>query len=194
MTVLVVSNLAKRYRRGGEPFAAVDDVSFEIGPAKTLASRAPPAAASRPSRDWCYGCSSPTPGASNSKERTSSRSQAPRCVRAAPVSRWCSRIRWRVLDDPLRIHGIVSRTQRPRRVAALLERVGLDPGLAARHPRYFRRPAPARRDRPRHRHATIPDRARRSRLGARCFGARTDSGTAARPATPATDRLSLHFT
>ncbi|TIO99776.1 MAG: ABC transporter ATP-binding protein, partial [Mesorhizobium sp.] len=36
------------------------------------------------------------------------------------------------LDDPLRIHGIASRSERPRRIAALLERVGLDAGLAAR--------------------------------------------------------------
>ena len=38
----------------------------------------------------------------------------------------------RVLDDPLRIHNIAPRAERPRRIAALLERVGLDPGLAAR--------------------------------------------------------------
>jgi peptide/nickel transport system ATP-binding protein len=38
----------------------------------------------------------------------------------------------RVLDDPLRIHGIASHTERPRRIAALLERVGLAPDLAPR--------------------------------------------------------------
>ncbi|RWF35312.1 MAG: ABC transporter ATP-binding protein, partial [Mesorhizobium sp.] len=38
----------------------------------------------------------------------------------------------RVLDDPLRIHGIASRTERPRRIAALLERVGLGADLAPR--------------------------------------------------------------
>ncbi|TGR16187.1 ATP-binding cassette domain-containing protein, partial [Mesorhizobium sp. M8A.F.Ca.ET.197.01.1.1] len=38
----------------------------------------------------------------------------------------------RVLDDPLRIHGLASRTERPRRIAALLERVGLETGLAGR--------------------------------------------------------------
>ncbi|RUX12458.1 ATP-binding cassette domain-containing protein, partial [Mesorhizobium sp. M2A.F.Ca.ET.042.01.1.1] len=38
----------------------------------------------------------------------------------------------RVLDDPLRIHNIAPRAERPRRIAALLERVGLDAGLAAR--------------------------------------------------------------
>ena len=38
----------------------------------------------------------------------------------------------RVLDDPLRIHGITSRQERPRRIAALLERVGLSADLASR--------------------------------------------------------------
>ncbi|TIT87084.1 MAG: ATP-binding cassette domain-containing protein, partial [Mesorhizobium sp.] len=41
MSLLAVSNLAKHYRRGGKPFAAVDDVSFEIGPAETLALAGP---------------------------------------------------------------------------------------------------------------------------------------------------------
>ena len=36
------------------------------------------------------------------------------------------------LSDPLRIHGIVERTQRPAAIARLLERVGLDPALARR--------------------------------------------------------------
>src|SRR5689334_1967098 len=41
MTVLTVSKLTKHYRRGGKPFAAVDDVSLEIGPAETLALAGP---------------------------------------------------------------------------------------------------------------------------------------------------------
>src|SRR5690606_22825125 len=38
----------------------------------------------------------------------------------------------RVLDDPLRIHGVAPRNERPARIAALLERVGLNPDLARR--------------------------------------------------------------
>ncbi|TIM59903.1 MAG: ATP-binding cassette domain-containing protein, partial [Mesorhizobium sp.] len=38
----------------------------------------------------------------------------------------------RVLDDPLRIHGVASRPERPHRIAALLERVGLSADLAGR--------------------------------------------------------------
>lgn len=37
-----------------------------------------------------------------------------------------------VLDDPLRIHGIADRKQRPAEIAALLDRVGLSPALASR--------------------------------------------------------------
>jgi peptide/nickel transport system ATP-binding protein len=39
----------------------------------------------------------------------------------------------RVLDDPLRIHGIADRSTRPRAVDALLERVGLTVDLRGRH-------------------------------------------------------------
>ncbi|TJW41051.1 MAG: ATP-binding cassette domain-containing protein, partial [Mesorhizobium sp.] len=38
----------------------------------------------------------------------------------------------RVLDEPLRIHGIASRAERPRRIAALLQRVELSADLAGR--------------------------------------------------------------
>jgi peptide/nickel transport system ATP-binding protein len=38
----------------------------------------------------------------------------------------------RVIDDPLRIHGLGSRTERPAMIARLLERVGLSPDLHRR--------------------------------------------------------------
>ncbi|MBY5350970.1 ABC transporter ATP-binding protein [Rhizobium leguminosarum] len=37
-----------------------------------------------------------------------------------------------VLDDPLRIHGVVAKDRRPREIAKLLERVGLTPSHVAR--------------------------------------------------------------
>ncbi|TIT44474.1 MAG: ATP-binding cassette domain-containing protein, partial [Mesorhizobium sp.] len=40
-SLLVVSGLAKRYRRGGKTIAAVDDVSFDIEPGETLALAGP---------------------------------------------------------------------------------------------------------------------------------------------------------
>ena len=41
MSLLTVSNLTKRYRRGGKIVNAVDDVSFTIGPGETLALAGP---------------------------------------------------------------------------------------------------------------------------------------------------------
>ena len=38
----------------------------------------------------------------------------------------------RLIDDPLRIHGLAGRTQRPKAIASLLERVGLTSELAGR--------------------------------------------------------------
>ena len=81
-----------------------------------------------------------------------------------------------VLDDPLRIHRIApGRSDRPRRIAALLERVGLDPALARARIHEIsggqrQRVAIARAI------ATRPgaDRARRGGLGARCFGRAPD--------------------
>ena len=43
----------------------------------------------------------------------------------------------RAIAEPLRIHGVGSTEDRARRVAALLERVGLDPGAAPRYPHEF---------------------------------------------------------
>ncbi|RUZ44551.1 ATP-binding cassette domain-containing protein, partial [Mesorhizobium sp. M7A.F.Ca.CA.004.05.2.1] len=41
MSLLAVSNLTKRYRRGDKTIAAVDDVSFHIDPGETLALAGP---------------------------------------------------------------------------------------------------------------------------------------------------------
>ncbi len=83
----------------------------------------------------------------------------------------------RVLDDPLRIHGIGSRAERPApdRRAARARRPFAGPRASARDPRDLRRPAPARGDRPRHRHQAVADRARRGGFGARRLGARARS-------------------
>ncbi|TGR73127.1 ATP-binding cassette domain-containing protein, partial [Mesorhizobium sp. M1C.F.Ca.ET.189.01.1.1] len=41
MSLLAVSNLTRRYNRGGETVAAVHDVSFAIDPGETLALAGP---------------------------------------------------------------------------------------------------------------------------------------------------------
>ena len=142
MNVLAVANLAKRYRRGGKPFAAVDDVSFEIGPAETLALAGPSGSGKSTIARLVLRLIEPDAGriAFEGADFLSLSGAALRVKRARlqmvfqdPLAAFNPRATVsRVLDDPLRIHGIASRAERPRRIAALLERVGLDAGLATR--------------------------------------------------------------
>ena len=126
------------------------------------------------------------------RRSTCLRRAAKRCARCGRASRWCSRTRsppsiraprWpRVLDDPLRIHGLADRRRAARRDrrAARARRARPRACRAAR-PRDLRRPAPARRHRPRHRHAAGADRARRGGVGARRHRPRRHPGAARRP-------------
>ena len=197
--------VARSFRRGGRRVAALDDVSLDArarrdaGAGRPVGQRQVDARPHRHAADRARR--RPHPLRRRRSARAARRGAARRCGRA---SRWCSRIRSppstrappsaRVLADPLRIHGLADRAERPAPIAALLERVGLDRGLAGRaHPRDFRRPAPARRHRPRHRHQAGADRARRGGLGARRLGARRDPRPAGRPAARRRHRLSLHL-
>ncbi|RWB52525.1 ATP-binding cassette domain-containing protein [Mesorhizobium sp.] len=142
MSVLAISNLTKRYRRGGKPFAAVDDVSFEIGPGETLALAGPSGSGKSTIARLVLRLIEPDAGRIEFEgaDFLSLSSGALRARRARlqmvfqdPHAAFNPRATVaRVLDDPLRIHGIASRAERPRRIAALLERVGLDAGLARR--------------------------------------------------------------
>lgn len=142
MTVLAVSNLSKRYRRGGKPFAAVDDVSFEIGPAETLALAGPSGSGKSTVARLVLRLLEPDAGRIQfegtdflnlSGVALRARRARLQMVFQDPLAAFNPRSTVaRALDDPLRIHGIASRSERPRRIAALLERVGLDAGLAAR--------------------------------------------------------------
>ncbi|MGX5804278.1 ABC transporter ATP-binding protein [Bradyrhizobium sp. Arg314] len=142
MSLLIVSNLAKRYRRGGKPFAAVDDVSFEINPAETLALAGPSGSGKSTIARLVLRLIEPDAGRIDFEgaDFLASSGAALRARRARlqmvfqdPLAAFNPRATVaRVLDDPLRIHGITSRAERPRRIAALLERVGLDANLAAR--------------------------------------------------------------
>ncbi|PBB83130.1 peptide ABC transporter ATP-binding protein [Mesorhizobium sp. WSM3879] len=142
MTVLAVSNLSKRYRRGGKPFAAVDDVSFEIGPAETLALAGPSGSGKSTVARLVLRLLEPDAGRIQfegtdflnlSGAALRARRARLQMVFQDPLAAFNPRSTvTRALDDPLRIHGIASRSERPRRIAALLERVGLDAGLAAR--------------------------------------------------------------
>ena len=142
MSVLTVSNLTKHYRRGGKRFAAVDDVSFEIAPAETLALAGPSGSGKSTIARLVLRLVEPDSGdvdfegedflaLSGASLRT--RRAKLQMVFQDPLAAFNPRATVaRVLDDPLRIHALASRAERPRRIAALLERVGLDAGLAMR--------------------------------------------------------------
>ncbi|RWL78571.1 MAG: ABC transporter ATP-binding protein [Mesorhizobium sp.] len=142
MSVLAVSNLTKRYHRGGKPFAAVDEVSFEIGPAETLALAGPSGSGKSTIARLVLRLIEPDAGRiafegadflALSGAALRSRRGRLQTVFQDPLAAFNPRATVaRVLDDPLRIHGIAPRSERPHRIAALLERVGLDAGLAAR--------------------------------------------------------------
>ncbi|RAZ92217.1 peptide ABC transporter ATP-binding protein [Mesorhizobium hawassense] len=142
MTVLAVSNLAKRYRRGGKPFAAVDEVSFEIGPAETLALAGPSGSGKSTIAKLVLRLIEPDAGRIDfeggdflalSGGSLRARRARLQMVFQDPLAAFNPRATVaRVLDDPLRIHAIASRAERPLRIAALLERVGLETNLATR--------------------------------------------------------------
>ena len=143
MTVLSVSNLTKHYRRGGKPFAAVDGVSFEINPAETLALAGPSGSGKSTIARLVLRLIAPDAGRIDfegsdflalSGAALRARRAKLQMVFQDPLAAFNPRATVaRVLDDPLRIHNIAARAERPLHIAALLERVGIDANLAARH-------------------------------------------------------------
>ncbi|UDL88243.1 ATP-binding cassette domain-containing protein [Mesorhizobium sp. PAMC28654] len=142
MSLLAVSNLAKRYRRGGKTFAAVDDVTFAIEPGETLALAGPSGSGKSTIARLVLRLIEPDAGriefeGTDFLALTGAALRARRArlqmVFQDPLAAFNPRATVaRVLDDPLRIHGIASRHERPLRIAALLERVGLSSALAGR--------------------------------------------------------------
>ncbi|TPK77472.1 ABC transporter ATP-binding protein [Mesorhizobium sp. B2-4-15] len=142
MSLLAVSNLTKNYRRTGKPVAAVDDVSFTIEPGETLALAGPSGSGKSTIARLVLRLIEPDAGRIEfeGSDFLVLRGAALRARRARlqmvfqdPLAAFNPRATVaRVLDDPLRIHGIASRAERPRRIAALLERVGLAADLAPR--------------------------------------------------------------
>jgi oligopeptide/dipeptide ABC transporter ATP-binding protein len=151
--LLEVRDLVKHYAGGGlfarkaPPVRAVDGVSFEIGPGETLGLVGE------------SGCGKSTVG------RTVLRLQEPTSGRAVfegqdlfalarePLRRLRRRMQI-IFQDPygslnprmtigdavgegLEIHRLAPKAEIPKRVAALLEEVGLDPGYARRYPHEF---------------------------------------------------------
>ncbi|QND62481.1 ABC transporter ATP-binding protein [Mesorhizobium loti] len=142
MRLLTVSSLTKRYRRGDKTIAAVDDVSFHIDPGETLALAGPSGSGKSTIARLVLRLIEPDAGRIEFEgdDFLAVRGAALRARRARlqmvfqdPLAAFNPRATVaRVLDDPLRIQGIASRSERPRRIAALLERVGLTAELAPR--------------------------------------------------------------
>ncbi|RJT40215.1 ABC transporter ATP-binding protein [Mesorhizobium waimense] len=140
--LLAVSGLAKGYHRGGKAIAAVDNVSFAIGPGETLALAGPSGSGKSTIARLVLRLVEPDAGriAFEGDDFLALNGAALRARRARlqmvfqdPLAAFNPRATVaRVLNDPLRIHGIASRAERPRRIVALLERVGLSPNLASR--------------------------------------------------------------
>jgi len=142
MSVLAVSDLTKRHRRGGKTIAAVDGVSFAIEPGETLALAGPSGSGKSTIARLVLRLIEPDAGTIQFEggDFLALRAAALRAHRARlqmvfqdPLAAFNPRATVaRVLDDPLRIHGLADSAARPGAIAALLERVGLDPTLAGR--------------------------------------------------------------
>ena len=140
--LLTISGLTKRFSRSSRAFAAVDDVSFHIDPRETLALAGPSGSGKSTIARLVTRLVEPDAGSVQfeGEDWLSMGGAALRARRARlqmvfqdPLAAFNPRATVaRVLDDPLRIQRIASRNERPRRIAALLERVGLHAGLASR--------------------------------------------------------------
>jgi peptide/nickel transport system ATP-binding protein len=140
--LLTVSGLTKRFRRGGKAVTAVDDVTFHLNAGETLALAGPSGSGKSTVARLLLRLIEPDAGTVrfDGSDFLALRGAALRARRAKiqmvfqePLAAFNPRASVaRVLDDPLRIHGIAPRNERPVRIGALLERVGLNPDLARR--------------------------------------------------------------
>jgi len=142
MTLLSIENLSKRFYSGGRDVPALKDVSLTIAAGETLglagASGSGKSTLARiltrlistdagairfDGEDWL------ALSGSKLRHRRAKMQMVFQDVLGAfnPRATVAS-----VLDDPLRIHGIVPNAERPREIAALLDRVGLPTTYAAR--------------------------------------------------------------
>ena len=140
--LLSTSNLVKRFSRDGRALAALDGVSFDIAPGETLALAGPSGSGKSTAARLVLRLIEPDSGSIRfeGEDWTGLTGAALRARRARlqmvfqdPLAAFNPRATVaRVLDDPLRIHGIAARAERPRMIAQLLERVGLSADLSRR--------------------------------------------------------------
>lgn len=140
--LLTIDDLTKRFRRGDHTVTAVDAISFHIDAAETLALAGPSGSGKSTVARLLLRLVEPDTGtvAFEGEDWLALKGTGLRARRARmqmvfqdPLAAFNPRATVaRVLDDPLRIHGLAPRAERPRRIAQLLERVGLSPDLAGR--------------------------------------------------------------
>ena len=141
--LLIASGLRKAFRRGESRFAALDGVEFQLDTGETLALVGPSGSGKSTLARVVMRILEPDSGSLRfgGEDLLALRGARLRALRVKlqmvfqdPLSAFNPRATVeRVLDDPLRIHAIASRSLRPRAIGALLERVGLPDLLRNRH-------------------------------------------------------------
>lgn len=140
--LLSARHLQKRFASRGRVVAALDDVGFEIAPGETLALVGPSGSGKTTAAHALMRLTDLDRGEIrfDGEDFLALGGARLRAVRARlqmvfqdPRAAFNPRATVaRVLDDPLRIHGIVPRSERPAAIAQLLQRVGLTSDLASR--------------------------------------------------------------
>lgn len=140
--LLEVEGLCKRYRRGDREFAAVDAVGLSVARGETLALVGPSGSGKSTVARILLRLVEADAGSARfgGEDLLALRGGALRAARTKlqmvfqdPLAAFNPRATVaRLIDDPLRIHNLAGRSERPRAIAGLLERVGLAPELALR--------------------------------------------------------------
>lgn len=141
--LLAASGLQKTFRRGEKGLAALDGVDFSLARGETLALVGPSGSGKSTLARVVMRLVEPDAGSLlfDGIDLLA--------LRGAPLRRLRPRLQMvfqdplaafnpratveRVLDDPLRIHGLAGRSERPAAIDGLLETVGLSPTLRDRH-------------------------------------------------------------
>lgn len=140
--LLNVVGLTKRFRRGRKEFPAVDDVSFQILPGETFALAGPSGCGKSTVARLVMRLLRPDAGRITldnrdlltlpAAELRAARTRFQMVFQDSAAAFNPRATVERALDDPLRIHGLANRRERPRLVKQLLEQVGLSANLMER--------------------------------------------------------------
>ncbi|MGX1305406.1 peptide/nickel transport system ATP-binding protein [Amorphus suaedae] len=140
--VLSVRELAKVYRTRGRRVTALENVSFDLRQGETLGLVGPSGSGKSTLARVLMRLTEPDTGSvmlagedwlALSARALRRRRATAQMVFQDPLAAFNPRTTiGGALDDPLRIHAIVGRAERPRRIAELLERVGLPAAFARR--------------------------------------------------------------